>query len=163
MNRGNSGEALFRDDTDRRRFLGLVSVLPERFSLEDHTLVLMNNHDHLLLRCREANLSEVICWLQVSNAERFNWADRRRGREFQEAQRDRTTVGGAAGLERRWCGTWLGGSTASCLPGRPRLGLGLQSAAVSPWKPRHAWPAAGSILSLPHRRRGFVSARPTLT
>ena len=30
---------LYRDDTDRRRFLGLVSELPERFSLEVHTFV----------------------------------------------------------------------------------------------------------------------------
>ncbi|MFM8357511.1 MAG: hypothetical protein ACKOET_03050 [Verrucomicrobiota bacterium] len=28
LSRGNGGEMLFRDDTDRRRFLGLVSELP---------------------------------------------------------------------------------------------------------------------------------------
>ena len=59
---------MFRDDTDRRRFLGLVSEFPERFSLEVHAFVLMNNLDHLIHRCREANLSEAIRWLQVSHA-----------------------------------------------------------------------------------------------
>ena len=83
VSRGNGGEALYRDDTDRRRFLGLVSELPERFSLEVHAFVLMNNHYHLLLRCREANLSEAIRWLQLSYAGRFNWAHRRRGHVFQ--------------------------------------------------------------------------------
>ncbi|MFM7100869.1 MAG: hypothetical protein ACKO3N_06835 [Verrucomicrobiota bacterium] len=39
------GEVLFRDGTDRRRFLGLVSEMPERFSLEVHAFVLMSNHD----------------------------------------------------------------------------------------------------------------------
>ena len=46
VSRGNGGEELFRDDTDRRRFLGLVSELPERFSLEVHAFVLMSTHDH---------------------------------------------------------------------------------------------------------------------
>jgi len=36
VSRGNGGEALFRGNTDRRRFLGLASELSERFSLEVH-------------------------------------------------------------------------------------------------------------------------------
>jgi putative transposase len=35
------------------------------------------------LRCREANLSRAIRWLQTSYAGRFNWAPRRRGHVFQ--------------------------------------------------------------------------------
>lgn len=69
VSRGNGGEVLFRDGTYRRRFLGLVSVLPERFSLELHAFVLMNNHCHLVVRCLEANLNEAIRWLHVSYAE----------------------------------------------------------------------------------------------
>lgn len=83
MSRGNGGETLFRDDTDRQRFLGLVAELPERFLLEVHAFVLMDNHYHLLLRCRESNLSEAVRWLQVSYAARFNGAHRRRGHVFQ--------------------------------------------------------------------------------
>lgn len=74
---------IYRDDIDRRRFLGLVSELPGRFSVEIHAFVLMNNRNPLLLRCREANLSEAIRWLQVSYAGRFNRAHRRRGHLFQ--------------------------------------------------------------------------------
>jgi hypothetical protein len=43
MNRGHRGEALFRDDPDRRRFLGSVARLPERFALEVHAGVLLHN------------------------------------------------------------------------------------------------------------------------
>jgi len=83
MSRANGGDLLFRGDLDRHRFLGLLSELPERFSLELHAFVLMANHYHLLLRCREANLSHAIRWLQTSYAGRFNWAHRRRGHVFQ--------------------------------------------------------------------------------
>ncbi|MFO1458418.1 MAG: transposase [Verrucomicrobiota bacterium] len=84
VSRGNGGDKIFGNDTDRRRFLGLVSELPGRFAVEIHAFVLMDNHYHLLLRCREANLSEAIRWLQVSYAGRFNWAHRRRGHLFQD-------------------------------------------------------------------------------
>jgi len=46
VSRGNGGEVLFRDDTDRRRFLGLVSEMPERFSVQIHAFVLMSHHYH---------------------------------------------------------------------------------------------------------------------
>ena len=54
---GNRREALYYDDTDRRRFLGLAAELPERFGLEVHALVLIDNHHHLLLRMPEPKFS----------------------------------------------------------------------------------------------------------
>src|SRR6266850_8549668 len=83
MNRGHRGNALFRDDADRRRFLGLVAELPERFGLEIHALVLMHNHYHLLVRTGEANLSQAVRWLNVGYAVKFNWAHRWHGTVFQ--------------------------------------------------------------------------------
>jgi REP element-mobilizing transposase RayT len=83
MSRGNGGEALYRTDEDRRRFLGLVAQLPERLGAEVHAFVLMDNHYHLLVRCRRADLSETLRWLQTAYAIRFNWAHRRRGHVFQ--------------------------------------------------------------------------------
>jgi REP element-mobilizing transposase RayT len=74
---------LFLDDTDRRRFLGAVGELPERFGLELHAFVLMANHYHLLVRTAEANLSQAIRWLNVTYAVKFNWAHRWRGTVFQ--------------------------------------------------------------------------------
>jgi len=39
--RANRRKRLFWDDTDRRRFLGLVAALPERFGVEVHAFVLI--------------------------------------------------------------------------------------------------------------------------
>ena len=41
--RGNRREALYCDDTDWRRFLGLAAELPERFGLKVHAYVLLDN------------------------------------------------------------------------------------------------------------------------
>jgi REP element-mobilizing transposase RayT len=83
MNRGHRGGTLYRNDGDRRRFLGLVAEPPERFALEIHAFVLMDNHYHLLVRTREANLSHAVRWLNVGYAVKFNWAHRCRGTVFQ--------------------------------------------------------------------------------
>jgi REP element-mobilizing transposase RayT len=83
MSRGNGGEDLFRVERDRRRFLGLVAELPERFGTEIHAFVLMDNHYHLLVRCRRTELSETLRWLQTAYAIKFNWTYRRRGHVFQ--------------------------------------------------------------------------------
>ena len=79
LNRGHRGGTLFRNDADRRRFLGLVAELPDRFALQIHAFVLMDNHYHLLVRTGEANLSQAVRWLNVSYAVKFNWAHRFRG------------------------------------------------------------------------------------
>lgn len=83
MNRGHRGGKLYLNDTDRRRFLSLLEELPSRFGLEIHAFVLMDNHYHLLVRTREANLSHAIRWLNVSYAIKFNWAHHWRGTVFQ--------------------------------------------------------------------------------
>ena len=83
MNRGHRGGTLFIDDTDRKRFLGAVAELPERFGVEVHAFVLMDNHYHLLVRTTQANLSHAIRWLNVTYAIKFNWAHRMRGTVFQ--------------------------------------------------------------------------------
>jgi len=59
MSRGNGGEAVYRSEEDRRRFLGLVAELPQRFGTEVHAFVLMDNHYHLLVRCRGLDLSDT--------------------------------------------------------------------------------------------------------
>ena len=83
MSRGNGGEAIYRSDEDRRRFLSLVAEVPARFGAEIHAFVLMDNHYHLLMRCRRADVSETLRWLQTAYAIRFNWANNRRGHVFQ--------------------------------------------------------------------------------
>jgi putative transposase len=48
--RGNRLEAIYRSDTDRRRFLDLVMKLPERFGAGVHAFVLIDNHNHPVVR-----------------------------------------------------------------------------------------------------------------
>ena len=83
VNRGNRRDAIVRTDTDRRRFLGRLAELPDRFRVEVHAFVLMDNHYHLLLRTRDGNLSDAIRLLQVSYSSVFNWTHRIRGHLFQ--------------------------------------------------------------------------------
>lgn len=81
--RGSGGGRLFLQDEDRRAFLGLVSQLRQRFGTEVHAFVLMEDHYHLLVRCRRADLSETMRWLQISYSVRFNLNHGRRGPVFQ--------------------------------------------------------------------------------
>ena len=83
MSRGNGDDSIFRNDLDRHRFLGWLGEMPERFSLEVHAFVLMDDHYHLLIRTRETNLSHAIRWLHTCHASGFNSAHRRRGHVFQ--------------------------------------------------------------------------------
>jgi len=77
--RGNAGEAIYRDDTDRRHFLELVSTLPERFGIQVHGYVLMTNHYHLILRTATTNLPRTMQWLNVSYTVWFNRRHQRNG------------------------------------------------------------------------------------
>jgi len=73
---------LFLDDADRQRFMGLLAQMPERFGIELHAFVLMDNHYHLVLRTRVPNLSHAIRWLHVSYSMGFNRAHRQCGALF---------------------------------------------------------------------------------
>jgi putative transposase len=50
MDRGHDREAVFRDDVDRRAFLGLVQRYRRRFGFRLYYYCLMSNHFHLLLQ-----------------------------------------------------------------------------------------------------------------
>ncbi len=81
--RGNERRLIFRDDRDRRHFLELFPPWLERFDCRLHAYVLMDNHYHLLLQTREANLSRAMQWLNVSYSVWFNRRHQRVGHLFQ--------------------------------------------------------------------------------
>jgi REP-associated tyrosine transposase len=81
--RGNERKDIFRDDTDRFRFLELLSGLSERFGTRIHACVLMDNHYHLLLETPEPNLSRTMQWVNVSYSVWFNRRHRRSGHLLQ--------------------------------------------------------------------------------
>ena len=83
INRGNAGERIFKNKRDKEKFLEYLAIAVERFSIVVHTYCLMDNHYHLLLQTREANLSKAIQWLNVSYATYFNKKRQRSGHLFQ--------------------------------------------------------------------------------
>ncbi|MBE9573293.1 MAG: transposase [Proteobacteria bacterium] len=83
LSRGNERRAIFRDREDYLRFLDILGKTVKRYKLEVHAYVLMDNHYHLLVRTREANLSRAIQWLGVSYAVWFNRKHNRSGHLFQ--------------------------------------------------------------------------------
>lgn len=83
LSRGNQRQAIFIDDEDRLLFLGRLSEMAERFEVECYAYVLMDNHYHLLLQTRRANLSKAMQWFGVAYTSRFNWKNRCSGHLFQ--------------------------------------------------------------------------------
>ena len=77
--RGNQRQAIFRDDTDRRRFLQTLGEACERFGLVVHAYCLMPNHYHVVATTPRANLSRAIGWFQTTYCIRFNRRHHRDG------------------------------------------------------------------------------------
>jgi putative transposase len=81
--RGNERKAVYRDATDRVRFLEIVDRTRGRYSLEILAYCLMGNHYHVLLRTLRPNLARAIRQLNGVYAQWFNGRHRRVGHLFQ--------------------------------------------------------------------------------
>src|SRR5580658_10561464 len=81
--RGNERRAIFRDERDRAHFLELLEEMVGRFGLRVHCFVLMDNHYHLIVELRRANLSLALQWLNLSYSAWFNRRHDRSGHLFQ--------------------------------------------------------------------------------
>jgi REP element-mobilizing transposase RayT len=64
MARGNHGQAVFGEDTDRAMFLEALAEACDNTGWRIHDYVLMTNHYHLLLETPEPNLVAGMKWLQ---------------------------------------------------------------------------------------------------
>lgn len=83
LNRGHAGEAIFRSNGDREKFLQYWGKAVERFGIKVHTYCLMPNHYHFLIETPEPNLSRAVQWVNVSYAAYFNRKRQRQGHLFQ--------------------------------------------------------------------------------
>lgn len=81
--RGNERKPTFRSDKDRETFLAVLAKTVERQRLILHAYVLMDNHYHLLLETREANLARALRDLNGVYTASFNRTHRRVGHLFQ--------------------------------------------------------------------------------
>lgn len=83
LSRGNERGNIVVDDDDRNMFLDTVGEMSQRFEVDICAYVLMDNHYHLLMRTRRANLSRSMQWLGATYTKRFNLRNSRCGHLFQ--------------------------------------------------------------------------------
>lgn len=81
--RGNDGQSIFFDDTDRTRFSFLLQEGIERFGHLIHAFCLMSNHVHLAIQVGEVSLSRILQNLSFRYTRWFNWRQGRSGHLFQ--------------------------------------------------------------------------------
>ena len=83
LSRGNRKRDIFIDNGDRGMFLNTVGEMSERFEIQIFSYVLMNNHYHLLIKTRRANLKKAMHWFGTTYTQRFNTRHLKSGHLFQ--------------------------------------------------------------------------------
>ena len=81
--RGNERKAIFRDESDRKKFLEILSASIEQFVVRLHAYVLMDNHYHLLVETPLGDLSRAIRHLNGVYTQYINRRYKRVGHLFQ--------------------------------------------------------------------------------
>lgn len=81
--RGNARGDIFQDDTDRQRFLDLLTEVCELFHWHCHAWCLMGNHYHLLVETGSDTLSRGMRRLNGVYTQHYNRRHRRVGHLFQ--------------------------------------------------------------------------------
>jgi len=82
-NRGNERKAIFKDDTDRREFLKILSQSIDTYGVVLHAFVLMNNHWHLLAQTPLGNLGEFMRHFNIAYTSYYNRRHNRVGHLYQ--------------------------------------------------------------------------------
>ncbi len=83
LSRGNNHQDIFLNNGDKAVFLKVLGEMSERFEVSIFAYILMDNHYHLLLRTKKANLSKSMQWLGTTYTRRFNLGHLRSGHLFQ--------------------------------------------------------------------------------
>lgn len=83
IQRGNERKDIFKSVQDRKQFLEYIKIVAKRYNIQVHTFCLMNNHFHLILETKEANLTKAMHALNTSYTVYFNTKRRRSGHLFQ--------------------------------------------------------------------------------
>jgi REP element-mobilizing transposase RayT len=82
MNRGANCQNIFYNDKHREIFLALLEEISSNFFVEIHSYCLMNNHYHLLVNTRLANLARLMRHLDGVYTQKFNKIEKRDGPLF---------------------------------------------------------------------------------
>ena len=81
--RGDRREPIAKDDFDRRSFFDILRQALQRFDAQAWAYCLMDNHYHLVLHTREANLSRLMRQINGVYTQSFNRRHRLGGHLFQ--------------------------------------------------------------------------------
>jgi REP element-mobilizing transposase RayT len=81
--RGNRRSYVFRDDSDRIAWLGVLALVCERYHCVVHSYCLMSNHFHLMLETVEPNLARAMRQLNGEYTQYFNRRHHTVGHLFQ--------------------------------------------------------------------------------
>ena len=81
--RGNRRQVVYRDDVDRRIYLGMLGRVVVRMAWRCLAYCLMDNHMHLLVETTRANLGVGMHRLHGGYAQRFNHRHRITGHVFE--------------------------------------------------------------------------------
>jgi putative transposase len=87
MARGIEGREIFKDDQDRKLFLGRLAIVLDESQTQCYAWSLLPNHFHLLLRTSQTPLSKVMRRLMTGYAVTFNRRYKRSGHLFQNRYR----------------------------------------------------------------------------
>ena len=82
MNRGDRREPIFKDDTDRQRFVETLGEASQKTDWEVQAYCLMGNHFHLVVETPKPNLVSGMKWLLGTYTSRFNRRHRLFGHLF---------------------------------------------------------------------------------
>lgn len=83
IQRGNEKRDIFLSNQDREKFYEYIKEIHSRYAVKIHTYCLMNNHYHLILETKEANLTKTMHSLNTSYPVYFNTKREKTGHLFQ--------------------------------------------------------------------------------
>ena len=140
MSRGDRGEAIFRDDLDRRMFLKTLAEACEKTDWQVHAWCLMKNHFHVVLETPQANLVSGMKWFLGTYTGRFNRRHKIFGHLFSGRYKSLLVDGSDSGYLRKVCEyVHLNPVRANLLKSKKRLSA-------------YAWSSYGEYLKSPARR-----------
>ena len=103
MNRGDRGEPIFQDDTDRQRFVETLGEACVRSGWQVHAYCLMPNHFHLVVETPQPTLVAGMKWFLGTYTGRFNRRHKLFGHLFSGRYKSLIVDGSGSGYLRTVC------------------------------------------------------------
>lgn len=144
LNRGDRREAIFRDDTDRQRFLDTLAEACAKTGWQVHALCLMPNHFHLVVETPQPNLVAGMKWFLGTYTGRFNRRHKLFGHLFSGRYKSLVVDGSGSGYLKTVC------DYVHMNPSRAKL--------LEPSQPlrAYAWSSWPEYLKAPSKRRPWL-------